>query len=691
MSDPSPAVASAGCRRFLILAVLIALAFNLWTLTRYWNENLRDAFEARQYQTAITAFYFQKDGLKLAYETPVLGPPWSIPMEFPLYQGIVAKLSTWTGMPLEQTGRLTGILAFFGCFPAVWLLLKPRLPHADDWLAVVAVALLSPVFLFYSRTVLIESTALCVSLWFLATFDAAIRQLTPARLITAGVIGALAAATKITSFAVICVPAIAIVAVTAWDRRRSGLSWISAIKRPFFVAAVVAFIPIAAGIGWVVYSDHLKEMNPYGRILTSTSLREFNFGPLSLRFTWKFWQTIAFSSFQHVITIPALVLTVAGLFVVAAPYRRIALVCVGFYSVGFLTFANLHYVHDYYFYASAFFLIAAAGTVAAGLLRKTGGWRSVAMLAVTLVLLSEPLAFSRSYGGFYRRPNPPSPAIAEVIKRVTAPTDVFAAMDMDWNPTIPYYAERKAIMLFQSHTENAETFAKSLALLKPASLAALLVAAPHRSSMPFLLPRLTALEMEMQPIASAPEGDLYLRRDLLLTAAARLNGQQFPGVTLQLPAPLNGAYDLGTIEWRNQLGMTKPAPHSSRGEFSIGIVKLEGVAVISTQTPTELLIRPPAGAQRIEVRCGMMPGAYQNGNTTDGVVIEIREERPDGTIKTLFQRALTPLENQNDRAEVVVDYSQPTPFTGTLVFGCYPGPAGSAAFDWVYWRSIEVR
>ena len=166
-------------RRFLIAVVVIALAINLWTLTRYWKENLRDAFEARQYQTALTAYYFQKDGLKLAYETPVLGPPWSIPMEFPLYQAIVAKLSTATGMPLEQAGRLTGILAFFGCFPAVWLLLKTRLPHADDWLTIAALALLSPMFLFYSRTVLIESTALCASLWFLAAFDAALRQPTP--------------------------------------------------------------------------------------------------------------------------------------------------------------------------------------------------------------------------------------------------------------------------------------------------------------------------------------------------------------------------------------------------------------------------------------------------------------------------------------------------------------------------------
>lgn len=691
MPDAPPTAGPKNLRRFLIATVLVALGFNLWALTRYWNENLRDAFESRQYQTALTAFYFQQNGLKLAYETPVLGPPWSIPMEFPLYQAIVAKLSTVTGMPLEQTGRLTSIIAFFACFPALWLLLKNWLPFSEDRLVIVALALVSPMFLFYSRTVLIESTALCVSLWFLAAFDAALRQPSGWRVVAAWIVGALAAATKITTFAVVCPPAIAIAAAHAWQRRRAGLTWLRAIDRPLIVAAIVASVPVAAGIGWVAYSDHLKELNPYGRILTSSSLREFNFGTLGLRFTWKFWQTIANSSFQHVITIPALIVTVAGLFFVASAYRRIALVCAGCYCFGFLTFANLYYVHDYYYYASAFFLLAASGAVVAGLLRKSRGWSVAAILGMAAILVSEVDAFTKSYGGFYRQRNLPAPAIAQVIKTATKPSDVFAALDLDWNSTIPYYAQRRAIMVFQSHTEEKVTFAKSIAKLKPDSLAALLVAAPHRTSAPFLAPRLIELEMEMEPIASTEEGDLYVRRDLLLTAAARLNGRNFPGVTLHLPAVLNGLHDLTTGDWPARLAMTNPTPHASRGDFAIGIVTLDNAPAISTQAPTEILVRPPAGAKRIQVRGGMMPGAYQNGNTTDGVVLEIREERPDGTIRTLFQRALLPLDRQDDRKEVVVDYAQETPFQGTLVFGAYPGPSGSNAFDWVYWRSIAVR
>jgi hypothetical protein len=41
----------------------------------------------------------------LAYETPVWGYPWSIPMEFPIYQWIVALFGL-IGIPIETAGRL---------------------------------------------------------------------------------------------------------------------------------------------------------------------------------------------------------------------------------------------------------------------------------------------------------------------------------------------------------------------------------------------------------------------------------------------------------------------------------------------------------------------------------------------------------------------------------------------------------
>ena len=55
-------------------------------------------------------------GSFLRYETPVLGPPWSLPFEFPLYQGIVAGLAKIFSTPLDQTGRFVSILSTICAF-----------------------------------------------------------------------------------------------------------------------------------------------------------------------------------------------------------------------------------------------------------------------------------------------------------------------------------------------------------------------------------------------------------------------------------------------------------------------------------------------------------------------------------------------------------------------------------------------
>ena len=46
-----------------------------------WSNTILDAHGFRQTQTALTTYFMIGQAPKLAYETPVLGPPWSIPLE----------------------------------------------------------------------------------------------------------------------------------------------------------------------------------------------------------------------------------------------------------------------------------------------------------------------------------------------------------------------------------------------------------------------------------------------------------------------------------------------------------------------------------------------------------------------------------------------------------------------------------
>jgi hypothetical protein len=82
-------------------------------------------------------------------------------MEFPTYQIIVAAWHKLTGLPLEQSSRLIGIVMLFACLPALFDLLGLAGLPPSRRLVVLAVVLSAPVYLFFARTFMIETMALC--------------------------------------------------------------------------------------------------------------------------------------------------------------------------------------------------------------------------------------------------------------------------------------------------------------------------------------------------------------------------------------------------------------------------------------------------------------------------------------------------------------------------------------------------
>src|SRR5690242_6357999 len=85
------AVAESTRSQTLLVVVLVDILALVALHSGYWlvagiNQPIADLHQFRQTQTAITAYWMAKGGPWLAYETPVLGYPWSIPFEFPVYQ-----------------------------------------------------------------------------------------------------------------------------------------------------------------------------------------------------------------------------------------------------------------------------------------------------------------------------------------------------------------------------------------------------------------------------------------------------------------------------------------------------------------------------------------------------------------------------------------------------------------------------
>lgn len=689
-------------RGLVVGLLLAALLCSGWALTRGWHNSLRDAHEFRQLQTALTTFYFKKEGLKLAYETPVLGPPWSIPMEFPVYQAVVAKLSQAANLPLEESGRMVSIFFFYATLPAVWLLLRRRMPGPLDPLPAVAAMLLCPLYLFYSRVFMIESTALCFTAWFVVFLDRTLDRPLGWALPAAWVFGMLGALTKVTTFAAFWVACALLVLERIAARRRTGEPLARAAGRSLGVAVLAAALPLLAGVAWVVFSDHLKELNPFGSYLTSGSLRQFNLGTLAQRLSFEWWRSLGYITSHSVIALPGLAVLAVGLWASPPSYRRLALACLLCYPAGALLFANLYYVHDYYSYATTLFPAAALGIVSTGLLRSARVSRLAAGVLVIAALAGQVAAFRTSYYYFYDRENPPVPPEAAIIRAVTPPEEVFAGFGLDWNSLLPYYAERRAIMPFDSHVNDFAALDRSLAALGSRHVTTMLVARRHRDDHNFTDILIGKLGMCAKPIARTETMDIYVHRDRAAAAVQALGAKKDWSAELNLKPDdnfmvLKEIQDLAARPWLETLASFSPRPFQAKGMYPVNYLddddNPENLAKrrLLTQVPTEIHFRPPPGARTVSAATGMLPSAYTPPNNTPGMLVSVFEELPDGTRRRLFERLLMPLTEPKDRGDIAIDYAQEQQFTGVIVFAHYTVPSGSIAFGWGYWRHITIR
>ena len=129
------------------------------------DQPLIDRHEFRQTQTTLSALFMQPglEGL-LNYQTPVVGAPWSIPFEFPLFQWITHQLAHLSGLNLSSSGRLISVLFGLGClWPATRLMRRFDLSFTATGLFI-ALYCTSSIYLFWNRAFLMESTALFFTL-----------------------------------------------------------------------------------------------------------------------------------------------------------------------------------------------------------------------------------------------------------------------------------------------------------------------------------------------------------------------------------------------------------------------------------------------------------------------------------------------------------------------------------------------
>ena len=683
-------------RWFAPLLAALLLVAALWVMTRAWDASLLDRYQFRQTQTALTAYWMQHEGFHLAYPLPIFGPPWSVPHEFPLYQWLVAVLAQGTGLSLVSSARVVGIIFFLLTLPAVYGLASWVEPDRRRRLLVPAAVLVTPICLFYSRTFMIESCACALAVWFLYAHFRNLRHTDWRWTLATTVLGVLAALVKITTFAPFGLVAMGYSAYQIWHAGRRVPGQPDPGRGSLILACVVpALVALAAGIWWIAFSDALKRANPYAEMLTSANLRPWIYGALSQRWDPVFWRLIGRELALGVLSAAMLLLLLVGFVVIASRYRRAALLCVGGFLIGPLLFSNLHAVHEYYFFPSALFAAAAAGLVLAGVMASPRLGTSIKGLVLAAFFILQAANFNRYYAITLRTPPVPPPPLAELIRLATPEDGVVLIHGWDWNTLLPYYAQRRAILVPSGREENPDMLLKVLAQLRPVSVSALVIAGPHQHDLSFIQWRTGQLNLSDTPVAKSADGDLYLPASAVSALAAKAtNPFRFPGVTLNFtnpPATADPRLHYQKVDPAAYAPVASPAPFAVFNPWTVDVTTLEGKPTLFANAPSELHFHAPPGATRIEAVVGLDDRSYVAPNATDGVDVVIFELLPSGGHRVLFRRNLNPLQNPADRGPQSITVEGIGPISGPLVFAISPGPADNMSYDWSYWRAIRIH
>jgi len=431
-----------------MLLTAAVLMFSFFIAAQYIHQPLLERHGFRQTQTALSTFWMLREGWNFNYETPVAGYPWSIPFEFPLYQAEVLLLVKLTGWSIDATGRLLSYIALLACaYPAHQITQRLGLPRRVFW---VFCALLwsSPIYLFWGRTFMIETTAVFLA-FALIPYALDFREArVPLRsLLLCTLFGTLACLQKATTGG----PVIMVV----------GLSWLmywylqGGSRLPplrNFIAALLAFgLPILLALLWTHHTDVVKQANALGVYLTSDALRSWNFGSVWQRLSpylygEVLWRRMLLSNAGGMLGV--LLLLGSLLYPCEQKIRLLVLVSLALFVVPIMLFTNLHIVHDYYQSGNAIFLIAALAISISIWLPRFNPIPYAVPLVTALLVISNLFFF---YADYYQSvtkqfnfKNTRALMVGRVVKTHTAPSDGMLVFGNDWNSDIAYYAERKS-------------------------------------------------------------------------------------------------------------------------------------------------------------------------------------------------------------------------------------------------------
>jgi hypothetical protein len=675
-----------------VLLLVAAVSGHAWCASRGWTIAGMQGQEFRQAQTAITIDAMKHDGFRLDYSTPVLGKPWSIPMEFPLYQWLVTRLVAATGLPTVEAGRWISLMGFYLSLPALLLVLRAAGLEWSSASCALLPVLASPLYLFYSRTVLIESLAFAFSAWFLACALQYQRRDRWGWLAGAWAAGALAVLVKVTTWTAFVVPWALVVGWAWWQSEigRAKTTW-PAVRK----LAVVALPILAVAEWWIRTADRIKEQNPLAHFLLSRNLTGFNFGLLGQRFSAEFWERLYFHWTHGIMPGWGLLAVLVGSFLVEKRWRLLAAAALAGFLVVQLVFANLYFIHDHYHYANGAFLALAAGLIICGLWAASGVRRWVGAALLPALLAGQAHAYWSHFYVLQTRPVLGDTGLTQAIRDLTEPGDVLVIQGADWNAMIPFYAQRRALMVPDIQAALVpEVMAQNVAALHDEHVALVLFMGRARDRQDWIEQRIKDFDLNPVPLFFHEQGvTVYAAKDVYMRDLHILLNDQCAGVTVNGKSPIVATTQiqpLGARLFASVFADMSPTPERGVLPFGLWLLHDGRRHVFMAHTPTDLYFTIPTGATTVEIVYRVSEKAYEHEGF-DGVQFVVEYRPAPGEKVILMDDWMGPESPVNKRGNRTRLLPLPTSASGEVVVRTLPGPHNNGAFDWALLEKVVIH
>ena len=672
------------------------------------TQNIETGFlaghEFRQAQTGLSIeFIHQDQNYDLAYPTPLFGPPWSIPMEFPLYQWVSAWLMSQQEFSTELAGRTVSITFFYICLPAIVLLLRSariNLPHISYVLVLVLTA---PVFIYYSRAILIESTALCFSLWFLYGF---VRMSKTPRwywFALTAICGSLAALVKITTFMVWGIGALVGGIWWYFRIRQSGNS--RKANHHLLWAAMAALPIVFFGVWWINKADQIKLGSADGQFLTSSNLREFNLGTWNNRLELDLWSGLL-SNFSTVVFSAWLfgLLSVAALALVIMRKSSLPLLYVAWTAAIWLTFPGLYHIHDYYFYAVALLPLFALGFTLFEFHHNRVG-QIIAPAVVVAMSAVQLQAYFRVYAPMQAVVSNGGSPMENFIRDAFPDDAVMIVLGQDWSPAVAYHMKRRCLMIRYEVARNPSALAKLLESWREVPVAGLLVSNSDEFDDQLISDLIEDFDLESQVLVSDDRFDLRvnqtLRYQLLdymskyphnhaLTRSDEVEKEATPSINRDPIIADGQIYPTTHNQSLSVFYMIDPTPTHYRTQLGIGVRFSSHGFIMISHPESDIWINVPSAGKEISAEFGVQDEAWaDSADHTDGVNFQIWNEYEDGRESLLFERFADPFNQPDDRGRLSVKVELPSPLPARIRISTRPGING--AYDWAFWGNVVIQ